>query len=769
MLKQIGIVLIVSILGSFTGYSQGLVINEFMSSNGGTLTDSDGEYSDWIELYNAGDEAIDLGEYRLSDEPEEPEKWALPKIPLAANSFVVVFASGKNRSTGQELHSNFKMSSSGETLLLSKRDKIIDQIAPKALGEDQAYGRLLDGANNWWLLEMATPGTSNNESNQILFSHPAGFHKEPFNLSITSIEGYDLRYTLDGSVPTAASKLLEGPIAINKMEKVSDGISNIPTTKDGIWKRPKEGVDKFTTLRCAGFYKTERRTKVYTKSYIVNKDLRQGYHLPIISLVTDSLSLFDHDSGIYVTGKFFNTENPEWTGNFFKKGIDWERDVHIEYYEKDGTLGFAQDAGMRIHGGRSRHYAQKSLRLYAREEYGVSKFNYPLLPQKDEEDYKRFLLRSTMGAWHGQSIFKDAFVHQTVRDLDLEYQDYRPVVVYINGEYWGIHTVRDRIDTRFLEYMTGANKDSIDFIEGNHRLVSAGSNDHYVQLINFIDSNSLAEDANYQYVSTQMDVSNYIDYQIAQMFYDNIDWPSNNVKLWRPQREGGKWRWIFFDLDASCGSLNHDMFEHTTLNDPDVSYPNGPVSTYLFRNLLLNKGFEERFIERYAEILNKHLTSNNIADKFYEAKRQYDPEVERHVFRWSNPTSLADWEYSLSDRLLPFISERPCVVETQIKEHFQLDDFGFSCETLASHQDAFQIYPNPAKGSIQLYNYSSNLFSGYFEVVNLSGKRLYNEPFLHVEGFATQEIDISGLQPGAYLIVLQDARQVITKKLVVLR
>jgi len=769
MLRRIGVSIVLSILSHFVVSGQGIVINEIMADNERSISDLDGDFPDWIELYNTSVHTMSLKGYALSDDRKKSKKWELPQIDIPGHGYLLIFASGKDRRNGLEPHTNFKISSNGEALFLFYEGVLRDKVDPKPLGEDQAYGRLLDGNKDWWTLEVPSPGTSNNESNQLIFSHLSGFHLKPFDLKVVSVEGYEVRYTLDGTPPTDSSRLLDGSVFIEARRKLKNGLSSIVTSKGSTWSEPTEGVDKFTVLRCAGFYKNERRTKVYTKSFFVDRKIESTYQLPIVSLVTDSASFFDQDTGIYVPGVHYDPENPDWTGNFYQSGENWERSVHIEYYTSNGTLGFSQDAGIRIHGGRTRHFAQKSLRLYARKEYGTAEFQYPLLPQKEQDEYKRFLLRTTMGAWGGQSILKDAVAHQIVRDMDLEYQDYQPVVVFLNGEYWGIHTIRDRIDTRYLEYTKGADKDSIDLIEGNYKLVKAGSNEHYVKLLNFIDSNSLALDANYNYVSEQMDIGNYIDYQIAEMFFANIDWPANNVKLWRPQTPDGKWRWIFYDMDAAFGGPSKNMFAHATLNDTTVSYPNGPKSTFLFRNLLLNSRFRDRFIYRYAEALNQHFVPGKMAEIFYEAKDQYATEVERHTRRWTVPEDYEAWENVLSDDILPFIVHRPCMVEDNLLEFFGLESFAFSCDGNSVEDDFFQLIPNPASSHFAVYNKTEASFIGQLEVYSLSGQLMLSDYYLSIPAFEKVQYDISHLDNGAYFVVLTTPHDVVTKKLIVIR
>jgi len=289
-------------------------------------------------------------------------------------------------------------------------------------------------------------------------------------------------------------------------------------------------IDKANIIRFASFRNGQRTSKIYTKTYFIDKNIFSKYNMPVISLVSEEDNLFNYELGIYVPGTHYDPENPEWSGNYFKDGDEWERPVHIEYFENDGCLGFSQNAGIRIHGLKTRQAAQKSLKLYARNEYGDKYFNYPLLPQKSITEYKRFLLQTTMGSWRGNPIIGDVLAHEIVRDLNFEYQDYQAVVVYLNGEYWGIHTLRDRIDERYIAYTNNVDKDSVDIINGNFWLVEAGSNEHYLKLADFIEVKDLSFESNYEYVKTQIDIYSFIDYQIAEMFFSNKDWPDNNQK-----------------------------------------------------------------------------------------------------------------------------------------------------------------------------------------------------------------------------------------------
>ena len=136
-------------------------------------------------------------------------------------------------------------------------------------------------------------------------------------------------------------------------------------------------------------------------------------------------------------------------------------------------------------------------------------------------------------------------------------------MLFINGEYWGIHSIKDRIDRHFLEYAEGADSDSVNIVSsGQSQIAYEGVIDDYVEVLDFIDNHDLADDFNYEYVKSKLDISNYIDYSVAQMFLVNYDWPGNNIKLWNHRDNSGKWRWIFYDLDAAFNNPLYNMLEH---------------------------------------------------------------------------------------------------------------------------------------------------------------------------------------------------------------
>ena len=193
----------------------------------------------------------------------------------------------------------------------------------------------------------------------------------------------------------------------------------------------------------------------------------------------------DKDKGYLLHGENFNT-NKIHSGNYFKRGKDFERKVHFQYFNKDGKLDSELDIGMRIHGGITRRNPQKSLKFYARQEYGKTKINLPFLAEKG---VNRFILESMQESGGGQALIEDVVAQEIVKKIGLEQQNFQAVIVFINGEYWGLHTIRDRIDENYLSYKFNLHKDSFDIIDGNPSTRAYetihGDNSEYIDLMSF--------------------------------------------------------------------------------------------------------------------------------------------------------------------------------------------------------------------------------------------------------------------------------------------
>lgn len=434
-----------------------VVINEFLASNNEGIPDEDGEFHDWIEFYNHGEEPYNLRDHYLTDDAEELE-WQFPEVVIEPGEFLLVFASGKDRKEG-ELHTNFRISKEGDPVVFTdERGFIIDEVAPLELPTDHSYGRVPDGDGNWYFFEDPTPGKSNENAEaykEILeepnFSRRGGMYSKGFDLEISHDKtGVEIYYTLDGSEPTPQDIKYDGKIDIEKRGKEEPGLSTIRTTSR-FQDDPFGDVQKATVIRARAFKEDHLQSSISTQSYLVTEEGKDRYTLPVISLSAPSPSLFSADSGIYVKGE--DEENP----NFDQRGHDWERTSNYEIFDTERDKHLNMQAGTRIHGGWTRYLPQKSLRLYARRIYGTNPMEYQLLPHKNLHEFKRVILRNNGNihpddswAWEqGASVetyFRGGMTQEIFRDMNFETRDYEPAILFINGEYWGLYNIRERFD-----------------------------------------------------------------------------------------------------------------------------------------------------------------------------------------------------------------------------------------------------------------------------------------------------------------------------------
>lgn len=719
-----------------------LVINEVMSSNGQGITDSDGNYEDWLEIYNPNEQVVNLKGYYLSDKEDNLTKWQFPEITIEGGGYLLVWASGKDKAEDGEVHTNFSVNIDGETLTLTKPDgkTIVDQIEPIAIPRDVSYGRYPDGGNEWHFYKegTSTPGNSNKEPLEDLeapsFSHNGGFYSEEFSLALNAKEeGVEIYYTLDGSEPDPIKNkestfLYSEPVLIKDQSSSPNEISTIPTIGKEIrhkWQVPKEKLFKGTVVRAKAIGEI-LTSEVITNTYFVTEKGADRFSLPVLSLVTNKDNLFDPEKGIYVGGKIFEEylkENPDLekipamaSANYHQRGQEWERPVNeedsvsLEYMTEDGKQALAQNIGIRIHGGASRSEPQKSLRLYAREEYGQDKLEYPFF-KDGVTNYKRLILRNSGNEW-GKTMFLDGYLQSLLDEFKVDTQKFQSSILFINGEYWGIHNIRERQDEYYLEGRYGVDPDKVTILE-NNAVVSVGKKGdewHYLDLLSFIEENDLKDPKNYAYVQRQMDIDNFIDYQIINIFLANIDWPQNNVTMWRynadqykpdaPVGQDGRWRWLIFDLDSMGGTYgagywdtgerfpDYKALERAT--DPKFYTEEGNWPTFLLRKLLENPEFKRSFINRFADHLNTSFKPEVTVKALGGFSDVIGKEIGEHIKRWGYPNSYQEWEQKV-EYIEDFMRKRPSYQEQQLLEYFDLS--GTAKVTLKT---------DPSKGAIKI-------------------------------------------------------------------
>lgn len=766
----------------FSGLRAQVFINEFMASNATTIADEDGDYEDWIELYNSGDSIVNLKGFWLSDKASEPDLWVFPEVFIAPGDFLLVFASGKDRHSGPYLHTNFKISIDGEPLLLSdSTGQLIDYIAPVTLTTDNAYGRLPDGGGQFVFFDGSTPGYSNNNNpilepytDTLFFLHNQGFYTAPFKLSVNNLDNQAvIRYTTNGSIPDSTAAIFPDSLLIYNRESDDNIISTIRTNPETTpsyyrWKEPGDNIFKGTVLRLRSFINGEPASRTYTKTYWVHPNIYQRYNMPVISIVTDSLHLFDYEWGIYVPGLHHDL-NPVWhwdwgTGNYHQRGFEWERPASITFFEANGSLAFHQDVGIRIHGDGSRALPQKSLRIYARNLYGNNTIDYRFFPEESTDSFRRILLRNS-GQDFYRTMLTDALTSRIVEPMNLEAQSARSSVVFINSEFWGIHNIRDRIDKYFFEYCCGANPEEIDYLEFNGDIIE-GANTDYKNLLNFIENNSLEVSNNYNYVAQQIDIVNYIDYIIAKQFIAVYDWPGNNVEFWRKSNPPTKWRWVFYDNDMSLEHYTFDAIEHSTA-EGNTSWPNPDWSTFLLRNLYKNEDFVNLYLARFEYHLYNTFTETRINAHLDSLLYFIEPVMEEQIDRWGKPYSHNYWESTI-EAIRQFATMRPCYMKQHLIAHFNITDSTYAehinCDTPTIDDDLgiFNIYPNPVNDVINI-DFVNEKRTAICKLFDITGRLIAQT---YAENVKEVKMPVYGFCSGTYILKINIDGQRFFEKIV---
>ncbi|MFM7618405.1 MAG: CotH kinase family protein, partial [Bacteroidota bacterium] len=506
-------------------------------------------------------------------------------------------------------HTNFEISTGDQIMLSLPNGNPADLVTAPPMDVDYSYNH---SGITWCFSNTPTPNALNSATcyssfvNKPTISVPAGIYASGQTIAMFSQDpNAEIRYTLDGSIPVDTSLLYTGPINIDVTTVVS--------------------ARCFDPLALQLPSATEKNTYVINEAYI---------GIPVISISTDDANLYDTNIGIYVLGPpDYNTGYPYFGANFWE---DWERFSYIEYIATDSTQKFEGCIGLKIHGGWSRAQPQKSFRVKCRDEYGFSKINYPCIPDKPNvTEYKGFNLRNG-GNDYGGSRMRDAFMHRLTKGTHTDYMGYSPVIVFLNGEYFGEYELRETLNKHWVESNWGYNSDEATVITENY-LDGLDPNDG--DLVDFNVMYNLIAGADpttadfYALADSLIDLENFADYIITETYYGNGDWSNgypNNIKFWHVP--GQKWRMMLMDLDFGYGlygATANDNFIVQAINDPSIHMD------VICSKLLQNIQFRNYFIDRYADLINTIWQQPRVVATGNSMINEVAPWIPRHHTRWS--------------------------------------------------------------------------------------------------------------------------------------
>ena len=475
------------------------------------------------------------------------------------------------------------------------------------------------------------------DSTKIIFSYTTGVYKKTLDLELNTVgEKGTLFYTLDGSKPSKKSKKYLKKITISSSK----------------------------TIRVIGYFGT-KKSKIYTRNYVISD---RKFTLPIVFISMNPSDLFDEERGIYAKGLNAEEEPPHRGANYHK---NWERRTNIEYLETTGKTGFNQIAGIKIAGKYSTVLPQKSFAIIARKKYGKKRFNYPLFKNLPYKKYKSFILRNS-GSDNNNTHFRDIMMTSLVKKLNFDVQDYNSCVVFLNGKYWGIYHIREKINEHFLKQHYRVNKDSVAILK--HRFdVQHYGRINYKNILKYLKKTKFKEQKNIDSLSKLIDIDNYLDYNIAEVYFNNID-AGGNIRYWRHRKKGSKWRWILFDTDfgfhlrKSDGYKGNSLKKFTRYNNQ--KWPTPPFSTLIIRKLLENDSVKNIYVQKMTYYLNTTFDSTTVLNRISEIKNNLKSEIPFHFKRWKTRKSKWEKQVKIVEK---FAKERPYFMREHMKEKFNFD------------------------------------------------------------------------------------------------
>ncbi len=602
---------------------QKIVINEILALNKSTNYDPDYKrFSDWIELKNQTDKTIDLKGFYLSNDWKNPKKWCFSKsVKIKPKSYLLIWA---DKADGElkAIHTNFKLNrKKGEVILSDKNGYFIDEISYPKQSYDISYSR---GQTNYYF-SRPTPNRQNlpgleskKRSNNPIFSLPSGFYDKCVNISLSSEKKAKIYYTTNGSNPSINSPLYKKPIKICKN----------------------------SVIKAIAIEKNRFQSPVVMHTYLI----KEKVSLPVVSIGVDKKYLFDKEIGII--------------SNYEK---DWLRPASIEYIE-NGKSCFMKNIGLKINGNNTRSYPQKSFAIIFKKKFGDKILKYRLFKDKPYiNKIKSFILRNS-GTYWGGSLISEGVSHRIVmKNMDIDAQAYQPCVLFLNGEYYGIYNIREKMNKDYIKSNYKIKK-KIDLIEHDefYDTVKSGNIDAWYELIDNIRIKNIRDKKNYNDIISKIDLDEFINHIITESYFANSS-IRHNVKRWRIRGKNGKWRTLLFDLDRGFRNPKDKVLGYLLDNSP---------ANLLFTYLIQNQAFKTKFLSRYFSHLNTTFKPNRVKSFIKKAAKDIQKEIPRHFRRWprdkdGNLVSFKTWQKKIKS-LYRFADFREKIVRKKLREIFDL-------------------------------------------------------------------------------------------------
>ncbi len=547
-----------------------------------------------IELKNLTNKDINLNQYSISD--KSGFRSNLPNIVLKANSYLVLYGSDNKTYSNGKVYLGFHINNSTEELYLYKDDILIDTFYVGRVVSGVSSG--INNDNEKVYYKTITLGKENSKTYyygyamEPKFSINGGYVDKGTQISLNTNGDEKIYYTLDGSFPSNKSNEYKGPITISKT----------------------------TVIKAVAYKEGNIESEIVSRTFITERN----HDVAIVSISTNDSNLFGQ-TGILTNYKQETT-----------------RKISFEFYESDGTLGVSFIGDTKLSGVDSREQPQKSMAIYLRKEYGLQEVTYPFFKDNNTITYSSILLRNA-GEDPKRIRIMDAVLTRALKgQMDIDMQDYRPVVVYINGNYYGLYNLREKLNGDYIESKFGIDKDNIDLIK--YTTAAKGSIEEFNNLINYVMNNDPANKNVYEYLKTQIDMQELCNYWITQSYYGNTD--LGNIRYWK-EKNTGKWRFMIYDLDWSMWNTSLNVgYPVRGVSMPAVTYV--PATINLTRRLYRNSEFRDLYLKTFAFHLEKTFNPSRMNAIVDELAKEIENEIPYHINRWGYPGSITQWRNNLS-------------------------------------------------------------------------------------------------------------------------
>lgn len=641
--KNLASFLFIFLFGISFSFSQ-VVINEYSCSNISGPTDAFGDNEDWIELFNTTGSAIDLTGYYLSDKASNLEKWTVPSGSIPANGYKMVYCSGRNTVSGTQYHPNFRLTQTkNEWIILTlPNGNVMDSIKIVHLTkENNSVGRQTNGAATWKLFITPTPNAANTGAVNFYTANPVmsingGFYTGTQSVSMSCPEaGTTIRYTTNGSDPTATSTLYTAPISVST-----------------------------TTVIRAKAFGTNLPSFTNTNTFFINVD----HTIPVISV--GSAQVYD----LIANGN-------GWTTNY--KGF-------FEYYNSDNSFVDEGDGDYNKHGNDSWAYDQRGFDFIMRDQFGINDaVDHQIFPEEDRTSFQRLILKPAANdnvSFEDGAHIRDAFVHTLSQkaNLKMDERTWKPCVLYINGQYWGVYEIREKADDGdYTEHYFNQDKFNIQYLKtwgGTWEDYGApNALNNWNTFKNFVASNNMGTPANFAHVDTTLNWQSLVDYFVLNSYVVSQDWLNWNTSWWRGLQETGeaeRWRYSLWDMDATFGHyINYTGIPDASANaDPcnveNLPDPGGQGHTDILQKLIdENPIVSQYYITRYADLINTYFSCNYMNFLLDSMIQQIEPEMAGQCAKWGG--TYAGWQANVQE-LKNFIDARCVALEQGLIDCYDL-------------------------------------------------------------------------------------------------